>query len=212
MDQPQPLWRQVLIAVRQGIADAQAGRPPQPRRTVADVAQRAYLTAYRSERPDLALPPMRGGAIDAPAPTLEAALLAISGDCDGAHEQDGVGFNGRDAKFGNSLADQVRDGRRLTLEQRETALKMLRTYRGQLARAGIDYDALAAAEQRIAAPSMPSAPLIAVRPGRCAACGQTIAMGTEFRWGAALGERVHLKCPPVPIVVTGAPGSDHTSP
>jgi ATP-dependent DNA helicase DinG len=93
-------------------------------------------------------------ATETSSPTIEQALLALSDHCDGAVTDDGHGFNGRDAIFGNSLADQVRAGRRLTINQRASALKMLRTYRTQLRGYGIDYDAINAQPTGFEAPSV----------------------------------------------------------
>lgn len=81
--------------------------------------------------------------------TIEAALLALSAqDQDFARIQNGVGFNGRDTGFGNSLAQQIREGRELSSKQRASAYKMLRTYKRQLSGYGIDYDAIAPVEQQ----------------------------------------------------------------
>lgn len=77
--------------------------------------------------------------------TIEAGLLALSArDDDHAQVVNGVGFNGRDTVFGNSLADQLRAGRTLTAKQAQAAYKILRTYRRQLSNYGIDYDAILA--------------------------------------------------------------------
>lgn len=64
---------------------------------------------------------------------IEEALLVLAGHCDGANARDDVGFNGRDAGFGRSLAEQVSSssrapGRRLSRGQYSAALRMLRTY------------------------------------------------------------------------------------
>lgn len=77
-------------------------------------------------------------------PTIEAALLALASvDRDYATQDNGVGYNGRDTTFGNSLAGQLEAGRRLSPRQRSAAFKMLRTYRVQLLRDhGLDYDAI----------------------------------------------------------------------
>lgn len=75
--------------------------------------------------------------------TLEAAVLALAErDRDHASLQNAEGFSGRDSEFGNSLADWIRSGRELTLKQQAAAHKMLRTYKGQLARYGIDYSSI----------------------------------------------------------------------
>lgn len=81
--------------------------------------------------------------------TIEAALLALSDrDQDYASVQNGVGFNGRDTGFGNSLADRIRAGRPLTTKQGLAAYRMLRTYRQQLAAYGINYDAIQPPSER----------------------------------------------------------------
>lgn len=64
---------------------------------------------------------------------IEEALVRLAGDCDGAASKDDVGFNGRDAKFGRSLAARVSGsdrpaGRRLSAGQYQSALTMLQTY------------------------------------------------------------------------------------
>lgn len=71
---------------------------------------------------------------------LHAAVSAIASVCDGAHTKDGEGFNGQDTKFGKRAAD-------IPAEEWSTAIAadvyaMLRTYRGQLAGFGINYDDL----------------------------------------------------------------------
>lgn len=76
-----------------------------------------------------------------PTHTIEAALLALSDrDQDHATVNNAVGFNGRDSDFGNSLAQQVRQGRNLSFKQKAAAYKMLRTYKNQLMSYGVDYD------------------------------------------------------------------------
>lgn len=69
--------------------------------------------------------------------TIVKALQHLAGVCDGAKEQDGQGFNGRDTRFGKSLAEQSAV-RTLSEKQQAAALEMLQTYRGQLEAAGID--------------------------------------------------------------------------
>ncbi|MEO1063017.1 MAG: DEAD/DEAH box helicase [Actinomycetota bacterium] len=78
-------------------------------------------------------------ALDA-RPAIAAAVQAISSQCDGAHDLDGVGFNGVDAPFGNTIAGIPADGWRD--EWVPIAYNLLRTYRRQLADLGIDYDQL----------------------------------------------------------------------
>ena len=73
-------------------------------------------------------------------PTLHQALQFLAARCDGAVEQDGVGFNGTDTNFGRWLAQQAE----WTPEQAVAAYAMARTYRAQLAGGGIDFDAIEA--------------------------------------------------------------------
>lgn len=54
-------------------------------------------------------------------------------------EDNGVGFNGRDANYGSSLARQIQlsqrpEGERLSMKQREAGRRMMKKYAGQLAR------------------------------------------------------------------------------
>ncbi|MEW6215853.1 MAG: hypothetical protein AB1478_11745, partial [Nitrospirota bacterium] len=51
---------------------------------------------------------------------------------------DGVGFNKRDAEFGQQLAELIRSGRGLSLDLQRAALKMLKKYIRQLLAIGID--------------------------------------------------------------------------
>ena len=69
-------------------------------------------------------------------PTIQQAVRALASRCDGAFAQDGKGFNGRDARFGASLAAIPHD--RWSPRQLEAAYGMLMTYRGQLNELGID--------------------------------------------------------------------------
>jgi SWI/SNF-related matrix-associated actin-dependent regulator of chromatin subfamily A-like protein 1 len=85
------------------------------------------------------------------ADTLEDALLALSArDSDMARLENGMGFNGRDTAFGNSLAYQIRQGRTLSPRQASAAYRMLRTYKVQLGRYGVDYDAIPKPEAQAA--------------------------------------------------------------
>lgn len=68
---------------------------------------------------------------------IELVLLALSGVCDGAHSQDGQGFNGTDSQFGKSLAKQVNEGKRLSRKQAENAVKILKKYSKQLKGMGL---------------------------------------------------------------------------
>lgn len=77
--------------------------------------------------------------------SIENALLQMSArDQDYAAYENGVGFNGRDTAFGNSLADQVRAGKTLSPKQRAAAYRMLRTYKVQLLGYGVDYASIPA--------------------------------------------------------------------
>jgi len=71
---------------------------------------------------------------------IHEAVKAVASRCDGAHEEDGVGFSGVHAHFGNMVAGLPTAA--LSDEVIATAHDMLRTYRGQLSDLGIDYDAL----------------------------------------------------------------------
>ncbi len=67
---------------------------------------------------------------------LQKAVKYLAGVCDGAVNKDGQGFNGRDADFGHSLANQEK----WTTGQAKAAKNMLRTYKNQLKQAGIEID------------------------------------------------------------------------
>lgn len=70
-----------------------------------------------------------------------AAIDFLAGRCDYASKRDDVGFNGRDAVFGHSLAMQGIAS--WTPRQYNAAWKMLRTYKNtQLPQVGISYDDL----------------------------------------------------------------------
>jgi len=71
---------------------------------------------------------------------LYRSVLILAGQCDGAHSRDNTGFNRYDAALGHSLAAVSFES--WTPGQTRAAWKMLRKYRGQLANAGIDYDAI----------------------------------------------------------------------
>jgi hypothetical protein len=74
--------------------------------------------------------------------TIEEALLNIADACDGARSSDSKGFNKLDAPKGNELAAKLRDGKKLTADERGIAYTLLRTYKKQLARNGIDYGSI----------------------------------------------------------------------
>lgn len=65
---------------------------------------------------------------------LRQAMRYLAGVCDGAVSLDGHGFNARDTAFGRSLAEQED----WTENQAMAAIKVLRTYRNQLERAGFN--------------------------------------------------------------------------
>lgn len=71
---------------------------------------------------------------------IHTAVQAIASRCDGAQELDGVGFNGTHAPFGNQVAQLPLEV--LSDEVVGACHEMLRTYRGQLAEEGIDFDRL----------------------------------------------------------------------
>ena len=71
-------------------------------------------------------------------PTVQDAVGVIASACDGAVTEDGCGFNGTDTGFGRALA-KVPAGQ-WTPRMLHAAWKMVRKYRGQLLKAGLDYD------------------------------------------------------------------------
>ena len=76
---------------------------------------------------------------------IARAITHLASVCDGAHAEDGVGFNGGDTAFGRSLAAQIESGRPMTANQARAAAHMLKKYAGQLAAVGIDTTDIAAA-------------------------------------------------------------------
>lgn len=79
---------------------------------------------------------MNDSILEAQSGNIRDALLYLAGQCDGAHDQDGVGFNGLDSEFGHSLARSAKAGN-LTPKQEFEACKMLRKYWRQLKKANI---------------------------------------------------------------------------
>lgn len=73
-------------------------------------------------------------------PSVHQAVREIAARCDGAQTEDGVGFSGQDTKFGKRLA--VIPDSDWTPAMVSEAHRMLAKYRGQLAKYGIDYDAI----------------------------------------------------------------------
>jgi SNF2 family DNA or RNA helicase len=76
-----------------------------------------------------------------PHPTLMDCIESLAGQCDGARTKDEVGFAGPDAMWGKMLAMSGND-RDWTDDERRAAWERLRKYKGQLARNGIDFDAI----------------------------------------------------------------------
>lgn len=70
--------------------------------------------------------------------TVRNALERLLSVCDGAVDDDGMGFNGFDSGFARDLNSK----RDWTYKQEKAAYKMLRKYRKQLSSFGIDYDNL----------------------------------------------------------------------
>lgn len=68
---------------------------------------------------------------------LVKSLQFLSSVCDGASSQDGMGFNGRDTRFGKEMA-AISLSRTLSPKQQEITIKLLQTYRGQIEGAGIE--------------------------------------------------------------------------
>lgn len=71
---------------------------------------------------------------------VHAAVRAIASQCDGAVDDDGVGFNGVNAKFGHTVAALPADA--LADDVVVAAYDMLRIYRRQLLSLGFDYDSI----------------------------------------------------------------------
>jgi SNF2 family DNA or RNA helicase len=69
---------------------------------------------------------------------IQKAIASLANVCDHAFSEDGKGFNGRDAEFGHSLAEQIETGRSLSPNQLNAAFKMLQTYRKQLQNMSIE--------------------------------------------------------------------------
>jgi SNF2 family DNA or RNA helicase len=70
--------------------------------------------------------------------TIHSAVKILASMCDGAMSEDGMGFNKFDAHLGKKFAALER----LTPGQALYSYKMIRKYRGQLERHGLDYDLL----------------------------------------------------------------------
>lgn len=69
---------------------------------------------------------------------LGECMCHLASVCDGAHDEDGVGFNGRDTDIGHNLADWWTKNKFYTKKQQSIAEAMVRRYRKQLIGAGYD--------------------------------------------------------------------------
>ena len=70
--------------------------------------------------------------------TVVNAVQALAGVCDYASSRDNMGYNGGDAEYGHSIANQTIGGRVLSEAQQRAAIKMIQKYRKQLATYGIE--------------------------------------------------------------------------
>lgn len=68
---------------------------------------------------------------------LEQAISYLASQCDGAFNQDGMGFNGADTGFGHWLAELIKQQRPILKNHAQSALKMLRKYQKQLERGSL---------------------------------------------------------------------------
>jgi SWI/SNF-related matrix-associated actin-dependent regulator 1 of chromatin subfamily A len=113
------------------------------------------------------------------------ALWHLAEVCDGAHDDDDLGFNARDTQFGHSLAEQAQS-RVLSEKQQMAAVKMLQLYRGQLSSAGISLPSLSeyqAYRNGDAPQESPTKPQVAVQ-----LCNDGIAI--TFPYNSKLVEQV----------------------
>ena len=132
---------------------------------------------------------------------LTNALTTLAERCDGARDDDGVGFNGRDTHFGKSLAQQVAAGRHLSEKQAFAAIKMLQTYRTQLQGYGIHLptplEYAGAAQNASKAPSGYNPTASAEKPRSGPEIGLSVAISAHlgrfcvrFPYNAALVEKI----------------------
>lgn len=63
-----------------------------------------------------------------PEECINKALLHMAGLDDGARTRDGTGFNKMDTRIGNSLAQQVASGKKLSIKQLQLAARILKKY------------------------------------------------------------------------------------
>lgn len=149
---------------------------------------------------------------DAMTSDFERALLFLSDeDPDGATEQNGRGFNGRDTVFGNEMARLVRAGRALTQSQYQAARKVLQTYRAQV-QAGVGVDVSTLPVDPPAGPSPAgtgwSEAVIAKFSGACIVCRRSFAAGESIRFRKAPSgqwERRHDACTQAPNALPPIP-------
>jgi len=113
-----------------GTTDNTPATDPAPRRDAFDDVDYADVVGVAA--------PLRGEARVA-ASTQEAwahrALIALTGACDGAKEDDGVGFNKSDTNAGRYLGHFVARGGMLDDVEWQGAVDMLKKYHGQAGRA-----------------------------------------------------------------------------
>lgn len=69
---------------------------------------------------------------------LEQALIYLSDRCDHAFKEDGQGFNGGDAGFGNWLGNLAKTNQLIIKAHAKAGLAMIKKYAGQLSRGGLD--------------------------------------------------------------------------
>lgn len=118
--------------------------------------------------------------------TVYQAMHELAIRCDGARGIDGAGFNKWDSPLGKQLAATPPD--RWSPKQLWAGYLLARKYQHQLIDYGVDFNS-------IPKPVDPSTiKLIATAPGRCSNCQGTIETGSEFRWGAERGSRLHIEC------------------
>ena len=83
--------------------------------------------------------------------SIHRACQLIAARCDGARSDDRVGFNAQHSAYGRLIASLPAEA--MSDQDVVTVYEMLRTYRGQLADLGVDYDALPVPEGAEAGPT-----------------------------------------------------------
>jgi SNF2 family DNA or RNA helicase len=122
--------------------------------------------------------------------TLERAVLTLAGQCDGAAERDGVGFNRYDVGYGHHVARSIQNGEDINLA---TALKVVSKYRKQLERAGImlpDADAVAVALELRRADRVVAREAISATPKVSITRGASDVLTIRFAYDSALVAKV----------------------